>query len=295
MGKVSLFLIFNLILLIVLYGLYLKLKKGNRLKTVAYYLFPTFTRSNRFFGKVITIVVDLLIIWKALSFELNYISILSNIITIFVIIIIVDWTIYVFSEIFITIHKYILWKFKDTWYFVFVSSIFVILFENFIDFTDYPLLYTLYRMESILLLFFGFIYICNLTINIITNKVNVYPEIYIIEQKDDEKLDDDLDKFLSIIAVISIQIIYFTSLLCVLINRNVMQLELSGEPVYRLIDMIYFVIITYTSVGYGDILPSTTIARIVVCGISITGFITSVAVIGEIIGMYSSNKSEDKK
>lgn len=293
MNKIGLFYGSNVILLMVLYVLCLKLKKGHKLKTVAYYLFPTFVRTDRLIAKLITAIIDSVLIWRLLPFEFNLISMVSDAFSIIVILILVDWIVFVSIELFLTVHKYILWKFNDTWYFIFVASCFIIIFETFVDFTGYPLLSSLYRMESILLLFFGFMYISKLTINIITNKGDVFPEIYIKKQEQEGTNDADLDKLLSIVSVISIQIIYYTSLLCVLVNRNIMDLELTGTRLYNLIDMAYFVIITYTSVGYGDILPSTIIAKIVVCCISISGFLTSVAVIGELIGMHSANKSQD--
>lgn len=294
MVKESVFLIFNLILFLVLYVSYGKLKKENSAKKIPYYLFPTYTRTNGWVGKLIVIVIDIFLVYSLSSFEFNYVSILSDIALVMVISIMVDWTIYLLGKVFSTIHEYILWKFKDTWYFVFVASCFIILFETLIDFKDYPLIQIIYNMESILILFFGFIYICKLIINIITNKGDVYPERYINGEKDKNVQDRKLDKLLSIISVITIQLIYFTSLICVLVNRNIMQLELNDEPVYKFIDLVYFVIITYTSVGYGDITPTTTIAKIVACVISITGFITSVVVIGELVGMYSQINQNTK-
>lgn len=56
----------------------------------------------------------------------------------------------------------------------------------------------------------------------------------------------------------------------------------NGDSITKLKDVIYYVIITYTTVGYGDIVPGCSDAQFLAIIISITSMITTAVIIGKI-------------
>jgi voltage-gated potassium channel len=100
----------------------------------------------------------------------------------------------------------------------------------------------------------------------------------------------------AIALLVTVHIYSFAMLIHLLINSNVeFVLSDSNGAISKLPDIIYYVIITYTSVGYGDITPQGAAARIVATMISVTGYFMSAVVIGIIIGTAISKKSETDK
>lgn len=97
----------------------------------------------------------------------------------------------------------------------------------------------------------------------------------------------------AIVLLISEHIYSFVMLIYLLINSN-MEFILSdsnNDAITKVSDIIYYVIITYTTVGYGDITPHGIAARIIAVMISVTGFFMSVVVVGIIIGTTINKKS----
>ncbi len=101
----------------------------------------------------------------------------------------------------------------------------------------------------------------------------------------------------AVALLISVQIYNFVMLIYLLIHLGCGYLlyDSNKNAVTKVFDIIYYVIISYTSVGYGDIAPQGTVAQIVAIMISATGFFMSVAVIGIILSTTINKKSNKKR
>lgn len=97
------------------------------------------------------------------------------------------------------------------------------------------------------------------------------------------------------ILLVVIVVIFFISLyssLAYYLFRDVNNYKISGECaqvmelpfVDRIISIVYYVVCTITTVGYGDIYPCTSISRILAVVMALTGMWLSAVFIGAIIG-----------
>lgn len=101
----------------------------------------------------------------------------------------------------------------------------------------------------------------------------------------------------AIVILIVTQIVNYTMLVYLLIhsNNNYNLLHGCDEKITSMHDVLYYVIITYTTVGYGDITPSGTLAQIVASMISFTSFFMSVVVIGIILSFSMSKVVQNNR
>jgi len=85
----------------------------------------------------------------------------------------------------------------------------------------------------------------------------------------------------SILLIYSVFIFIFSYLLYVVENE-------SNNSINNILDAIYFVIITATTVGFGDITPETSLGRIIIAVVAIFG----VGLFGAIIGIITTSMDE---
>ena len=98
-------------------------------------------------------------------------------------------------------------------------------------------------------------------------------------------------RFLPILMIIS-------WLLIILFNLFTMVLLVSGTDPYSFVDgigpvteplrLLYFTVITFTSVGYGDITPRGSFAVFITIVVSVTGFLYSALFIGGIMAVFTN-------
>ncbi|AQS58613.1 potassium channel family protein [Desulforamulus ferrireducens] len=98
-------------------------------------------------------------------------------------------------------------------------------------------------------------------------------------------------RFLPILMIIS-------WLLIILFNLFTMVLLVSGTDPYSFVDsmgpvteplrLLYFTVITFTSVGYGDITPRGSFAVFITILVSVTGFLYSALFIGGILAVFTN-------
>jgi uncharacterized membrane protein len=96
----------------------------------------------------------------------------------------------------------------------------------------------------------------------------------------------------AIILLVAVHIYSFAMLIHLLINSNMGLILLdNNKAIEDIWDILYYTIITYTTVGYGDITPLGLAARIVAVMISVTGFFMSVVVVGVILSTAIDKKN----
>ena len=68
---------------------------------------------------------------------------------------------------------------------------------------------------------------------------------------------------------------------------------MAGRPVHLLhADMTYFSLVTLATVGYGDILPATSTARMLAMIQAVTGQFYIAVVVAIFVGMYSRQRQD---
>ena len=107
------------------------------------------------------------------------------------------------------------------------------------------------------------------------------------------KMESSVETMVVVITYIIIQIATYASTMFVFISDNEERFygfntaeTISG----RIGNCFYYVIITFMSIGYGDITPATIDAKILTCCIALAGYLTSACVIGKIIGALLNDK-----
>lgn len=87
-----------------------------------------------------------------------------------------------------------------------------------------------------------------------------------------------------IFSTVFLQLLVFSSCIYSLSRRSA---EAFSQGRLGVTDSIYFVVMTYTMVGYGDIVPGKTEAKILTAMISLAGFFASVYLIGAIASEFT--------
>lgn len=97
----------------------------------------------------------------------------------------------------------------------------------------------------------------------------------------------------AIVLLVTTHLYSFTMLIYLLINSNIeiVLFDSNNNAIKSVSDIFYYVIITYTTVGYGDITPQGIPAQIIAVLISLTGFFMSVVVVGIIISTTINKKN----
>ncbi len=104
------------------------------------------------------------------------------------------------------------------------------------------------------------------------------------------------NQLFAIVVLIVTHIVNYSVLIFTLIRSNWDFSLIKGtDEVSKLKDVIYYVIITYTTVGYGDITPQGVWGLFVASMISFTSYFMSAAVIGIILNIAVSNPIQNDK
>lgn len=150
--------------------------------------------------------------------------------------------------------------------------------QNCREIAENSLFKIIYNVEILFLELFCQIFVIKITIEAAVKKRDVSCR----ENKCTGKLEER--NFLTIISLISIQMLNYVSVIYFLSELNEKFLkDTNGNNVTKLVDIVYYVIMTYTSVGYGDIFPNTMLAKIMSCIIGLTGFIMSIYLVSHLI------------
>lgn len=106
-----------------------------------------------------------------------------------------------------------------------------------------------------------------------------------------------VDSIFATVAAYLLLALLFTQLYLCLItwhpNSFSLPVDAAGRPVHLLqADMTYFSLVTLATVGYGDVLPATHVARMLAMFQAVVGVFYVAAVVAVFVGMYSSQSRE---
>lgn len=219
-----------------------------------------------------------------------------------IIILILNWVIYIYTHALEILYVYVRSNQIKLWTILIVIPLLCVVIEQMRGFDKGTLAAEILNIEMLILYIVELICIWKLMIDIVINKdklvrSNKNNKNYDDDQYDDDEIDknnknynNDKNKLIVIAVLISIQITYFVSMMYSVVRIYPDAFSGGGKYITNFTDVVYFVIVTYTTLGYGDILPTTNLAKFIVCIISITSFMTNIIVIGEIINVYNGNK-----
>lgn len=113
-----------------------------------------------------------------------------------------------------------------------------------------------------------------------------------ISKRNDKKFYmSRLNGILLLFFIVMIQMSNFIAILYSLNIRFGHVLQTGAEHyAIRFYDLIYYVCMTYTTIGYGDFTPATPYTKILTCIMSIMGFFTNACLISIVIGDISSTE-----
>ena len=111
-----------------------------------------------------------------------------------------------------------------------------------------------------------------------------------------EKLAVDADTVLAAACAYFVLGLFFTSLYLVVLgfDPNAIAMEDGGalDPADAFYSMIYFSFVTMTTLGYGDVLPISNIAKMLATYEAVIGQIFITVVIAEFVGLHISNRKQ---
>lgn len=248
----------------------------------------------KFIGEISNIIaIDFLFFYNKDIFELPVTNLWLFIFGI-IIILIVNWIIYIYTHGLEILYIHIKSNQIKLWTILVIIPMLCIVVEQISYFDRGTVTAEILNIEIIVLYIFELICIWKLMIDIVINKERlVRNKNNKVDENTrvDKKYRADKNKLIVIAILISIQISYFVSVMYSLV-RIYPEAFMNGDTYIKsFTDSVYFVVVTYTTLGYGDILPVTNLAKFVVCIICITSFMTNIIVIGEIINVYNGNKS----
>ncbi|WP_333871688.1 potassium channel family protein [Desulforamulus putei] len=102
-------------------------------------------------------------------------------------------------------------------------------------------------------------------------------------------------RFIPVLMIISwlLVIIFNLYTMILLVSRTDPYSFIDGSgPVTEPLRLLYFTVITFTSVGYGDITPRGSFAEFITIIVSITGFLYSALFIGGILAVFTGRRKE---
>ncbi|WP_459911381.1 ion channel [Desulfotomaculum defluvii] len=100
-------------------------------------------------------------------------------------------------------------------------------------------------------------------------------------------------RFLPIFMIVSWLVVIILNLYTMILlvsNTDPFSFIDNTGPVTEHLKLLYFTIITFTSVGYGDITPRGNFAVFITMIISITGFLYSALFVGSLLAAFTSSK-----
>ena len=103
------------------------------------------------------------------------------------------------------------------------------------------------------------------------------------------------DRFAPISLIVSwLLIIIFNlyTLILLVSNTDPYAFVNNSGPVTEPLKLLYFTIITFTSVGYGDIIPRGSLAVLITLVVAVTGFLYSALFVGSILAAFTAGRRE---
>ncbi len=253
-------------------------------KRIIYFFLPLL--KLEYVGGICNLVFSGMLVYTLVTtyHEVAYYHIISFIIVWGVGLCALNWGMYIACVIGRSVFDYLVNVNDKAWFLAFTTPLALIYFEKSVEWSNYPLLYIAYNIEVLATTFCCWVSVYKIMRNIVMNRNCIFLH------SSNKEININSDKILAIISLLMIQIANFTSIIYIVNNRYPGALVREKENVTDILDIIYYVIMTYTTVGYGDILPNNTYMKIIACIISMTGFFTSVCLIGEVLKEFTENK-----